>query len=640
MEDEVSNECKEILKGYITKRFAPNPKENFIAFIKEETGVSFSKNKSYEALFHEIDEKIGKDRFFSVLGVRDIEEAEIRTHLANIFYKILGESPAYRQLTPLYAKLTGKKIKIKRTIDKKKPAYELAFNINENDFVKSWVDLLKEEILPEFVHHEDIVIGPLGWIKSINRGDKEMFELKFDEYSELVNFINSKFGEKSKDIIMKTLLSVIEEIGKNPNQFGILEKEEHLAYNCLDQIKAEEDDFVSSAKCSQLFYIYLNDNSLLDILNKLIANGTIAPKIQGLYDIYPLPSYNWIITRYGLFKQPSYFKAEPNKVFCELFQKELLQKDLEPELENYQGEYPLTLFAYCVKENPEKILDRLFGMPQLRNIATNFEIPGTKNIKNKNELAKLILLKLGFQIPSTKVVGISDYRTYLTENIVDIKRNKPVEDMMREVYVETEGLLRDLAYFYLDWYAQKFEDTEEERLDKVDRVIKELKVSNKAFQRLTFGEYIKTLRKINEMIKKDKISKGRFSATFGRAYVISEEEMNILDEISKYRTPFIHPGAGEEIPNQEKCSQIIVELQKFAEAIENKKIYPFVIQIKRRVTNEYGTPYYEVLDDKGDQWWIYQRHNYGYLLEVNKSYFMHSKTSPVAIDPIVVEKIF
>ncbi len=625
--------ASEALKDYITKRFSPNPKIKFIAFIKEKTGINFSKKRSFDALFSEIETEIGKEEFFSILGIKCTEDAEIRSLLAELFYNALVETTWLRQFSPLYKKLTGEELKIIRKVEKKEPAYRLALSVGENDFIKAWIDLFKEGVLPDIIHYKNLTIGPLGWIKSLEKREKEMFGLIFGLHSEVVNIIDAKFDQESKGIVMNALLNVIEQIGKDPSKYDVSHEDGKKALGYLRQIRSEKDQDVALAKYFQLFHIYLNDENFSFILNTCIANGDIKPKVHGLYENYPYTFSDWIISPYGLFKRPSYGERNPNKALSDLLQKEFDKSDLEAELKDYQGEYPLNILAYCIKENPESILERLFGIPQLRNLAEKQGIPAAKTIKNKDELIKLILLKLGFRIPP-KIVGLSDYRKFLSENFANVKKNKSIKEIMREVYIETESLLRDLSYFYLCVYGKKSRNIKPEELDEL---IRELNISDKPFQRLTFGEYIKLIRTLNAKIKNDKIFRNGFLAAFCRDYIIPADQMKILDEVSPYRKPFVHPESNEEIPMREKCLQIISKLQEFSGVIETEDIYPATIQIKREVTNEYGTSYYEVSDDKSEEWWIYKHELW---LDFNNSYFMHSKTKTVAIYPIVIERIF
>ena len=292
----------------------------------------------------------------------------------------------------------------------------------------------------------------------------------------------------------------------------------------------------------------------------------------------------------------------------------------------------MNLFAYCVKESPKRIIDRLIGgIPDLRNIAKRLDIPGAKMIENKDGLIKLILLRLGFNIPPT-IVGIAQYRKLLDGYRSDITKDKPVKEIMRDVYVETGNLLRDLSYFYLCWYSKST------NVEKINELVNELNISDKPFQRLTLGEHIKLIRTLHTKIERDRSTvKKRFFADFGKDRILPTDKMKILDTISAYRKPFIHPDTDETLPDRETCIQIVSDVQDFSGYLEEEGIFPRVIQTRRDVTDEYGISHYEVVDDRDNEWWVHKEH---VRLDVRKSYFMHSKTYPVAIDPLIIEKVF
>ncbi|MBL7117491.1 MAG: hypothetical protein ISS94_01725 [Candidatus Syntrophoarchaeum sp.] len=624
------HDASEILKDYIGKRF--RPKANFIAFIKEKTRIKFSETKSYDALFSEIEKKIGKEKFFSILGIKDLEEAEIRSQLADVFYKALVETTWMHQFSPLYERLTGEKIKIKRKVEKKEPAYRLAFSVDENEFIDAWTDLYKGEVLPPVIPYKNIVIGPLGWLKSLEKREKEMFGLIFGLHSDIIRIIGDKFDPESQDIIIGALLGIIEQIGNDPNKFELQDVIGREALKHLKEVESEQDENIRFAKSVQVIHVYLNDENLISIINELIASKKISgPKIHGLYERYPYSFSDWIITKYGIFKQDPSWKRNPNKKLFELLQKKFKKEDLEPELKHYQGDSPMNLLAYCVKESPKEILDRLIGgIPDLRNIAKRLGIPAAKMIESKDELIKLILLRLGFNIPPT-IVGISQYRKLLDEYLSDINKDKPVKGIMRDVYVETENLLRDLSYFYICWYSKSTD------VEKINEMVSELNISDKPFQRLTLGEHIKLIRTLNTKIERDHALKKRFSADFGKDRILPKDKMDILDTISAYRKPFIHPDTDETLPDRETCVQIVSDIQNFSDYIEKEGIFPLVIQTKRDVTDEYGISHYEVVDDRDNEWWI---HKGNVWLDVPKLYFMHSATKPVAIRPVIIEKIF
>jgi hypothetical protein len=624
------HDASEILKEYIGKRFSS--KANFVAFVKEKKGIKISKNKSYDVLFSEMEKKLGKENFFSILGIKNLEEAEMRSYLADAFYKALVETTWLHQFSPFYERLTGEKIKIKRKVEKKEPAYRLAFSVDESEFISSWIDLYKEGILPAVIHYKNIVIGPLGWLKSLEKKDKEMFGLIFGLSSVVIDIISTKFNSESQDIIIVSLIAFIEQIGSYPNKFGLQDEIGREALKHLKEIESERDDEIRFAKIVQMIHVHFNDENMVQIINELIASKKISgPKVHGLYERYPYSFSDWIITKYGIFKQEPSWQREPNKKLSELLQEKFKKEDLEPELKNYQGDYPMNLFAYCVKESPKEILDRLVGgIPDLRNIAMRLGIPGAKMMESKEGLIKLILLRLGFNIPPN-IVGLSQYRKMLDERLSEINKDKPVKEIMRDVYVETENLLRDLSCFYICWYSKSID------VEKINEIVSELNVSDKTFQRLTLGEHIKLMRTLNTKIKKDHTLKKRFLADFGKDRILPKDKMDALDKISVYRKPFVHPDTDETLPDRETCVQIVSDIQDFTDYIEKEGIFPLVIQTKRDITDEYGISHYEVVDDRDTEWWVHKEHVW---LDIHKSYFMHSTTKPVAIHPVIIEKLF
>jgi hypothetical protein len=608
-----------LLKDYAKKRFGN--KEKFVTFVNQKTGIELSNKKSYGILFSEIYENIGGKSFLSILGIADLEEAEIRCCLADVFYKAIGVATWRDQISPLYEKLTGDKIKIKRKVEKKKPAYELAFRIDENEFISAWIDLYKKGFLPPVIHYENIVIGPLGWLKSLEKRDKDDFEL----YSDAIGIVGAKYNPGSQDIILRCLLSIVEQrIGSIQDEVG------RKALKHLEEFESERDEEIRSAKALQIIHKYLNDEKIISIINELVARKQIAgPKTHGLYERYPYPSSNWIITKYGIFKQDPSWERKPNERLSELIQKKVKKENLEPELEPYQGNYPMNLLAYCVKVDPKEILDHLTSIPDLRNIANELGIPAAQMIKSKDELIKLILLRLGFNIPP-EIVGISQYIKLLDDYHSDIdNQNKPVKEIMRDLYAETENMLRDLSYFYICWYAKSEE--------KINEMLSELNISDKPFQRLTLGEHIKLVRTLNTKIKRDGALKKRFLSDFDKDYLLPKNKLDILDKISASRKPFIHIDKDELLPDRKECIQIVSYLQDFSKFIEKEEIFPIVIQTKCDVTDKYGSSYYKVVDDRNTEWRVYKDNLW---LDVHKSYFMHTATKQVAIHPVIIEKIF
>jgi hypothetical protein len=172
----------------------------------------------------------------------------------------------------------------------------------------------------------------------------------------------------------------------------------------------------------------------------------------------------------------------------------------------------------------------------------------------------------------------------------------------------------------------------------VTNVVRDLKVSEKPFSKLTFGELIKLVRTLNKELRGNKNLKNELFNTFSKKDILPQQQMEILNEMSKRRAQlFAHKREKEAAKaiDRKTCSEMIQKLLEFSSFIEENRIYPKVIRVIYEVTNEYGTRYFKAVDDEGGEWTIKFR-----WLDPSKPYFMHSETNPVAVDPIIIEKIF
>jgi len=400
----------------------------------------------------------------------------------------------------------------------------------------------------------------------------------------------------------------------------------------------EKENLLLSIKSLQLIETYLDDDTICDVVNCLIAEGCIEPpKVQRLYERFPYSFSDWIITPYGIFKQLSDWLRSPSKELAALVEKEFDPKYLEPDLETYQGTYSLKILGYCIRETPEKVL-RKFGIINLRKIAENLGIKAALRISSDDELARLIILKLGFNLPPI-LVGLVEFDQLLDKCTNRLKKGEDISGVMSYVYGETERILQDIAYFYIVvlWKVKTRGRKPEEVEAEINQIIRTLKVSEKPFLKLTFGERINLMRKLTDLVHKDRELHNEFVKLFDKDKLLGHDLIKLLNLISPWRaSSFAHTRSRDsKKPNCQICLDIIQKLKKVSRLIREERLYPELIRVTQEVTNEYGTRYFEAIDDKSNEWII----AYPWL-DPSKPYFMYSKTTPVAVEPIIVEKIF
>jgi hypothetical protein len=155
----------------------------------------------------------------------------------------------------------------------------------------------------------------------------------------------------------------------------------------------------------------------------------------------------------------------------------------------------------------------------------------------------------------------------------------------------------------------------------------------KPFEKLGFGEFIGLIRRVNKVAQEVESLKKKMAKSFSRTWILENKEIKILENISPLRSSFAHT---KDYPGDEKCDEAVRLIEDLIEEIRSRKTFPIVIRISREVSDEYGKRYAECIDENGDRLLLYTDK----YLETSRPYFVHSKTPKIAVNPVVIEKIF
>lgn len=614
----ITNRKSKVLAKYITKRFGNKP--TFLRWIASEAKVGLRNYLSYKTILETLFKEVGEKELFFLLNLKNYEEATIRSELFDVLYHALRETTYSHELTSLYKKLLKKEISIERKIDKIKPAREIAFDVDEKRFAKGWTSLAKQNELPWAIHYKRLTVGSFGWVPSLHNREKEFFE---DFSSPVVKIIlDEKYiSSKNRKIIFDTIWNTIIQILERPSQFGISDKWIARVKDYRYGIEKEKDEETKLMNLIQLIHVFFKDNDLSSIITTLITDRRIKPlKVRGAYERF---SYTeWYITPYVIIKKPFGYGIEANTNLARLLQKKFKEEYLAPRLRDYSGSYYQRLLAYCTKEKPEDILQENFGLPHLREIAKEeLRIVGSISL-DERQLINIILLNLGF-IPELPLQGIDSYVDSLRNCETKLREGLSLSGVVADVYKETEGVLKDLLYFYLKvlW---------DERIDNIIQNKLGLK-SNKNFEGLTLGQVIGLIQNLNSKIKKTHDIKNKMKQAFNRDCLVSSDWEKFLIPLSARLQPGRHKK--HEIITKEDLQELIGGLKKFGNYLKDKDIFPKMIRIAREVTEVHGTGYYEAIDDRGEELLIADVY-----LEPIKIYFIDSRSKHIAIKPIVVAK--
>lgn len=494
-------------------------------------------------------------------------------------------------------------------------------NVEEEELVRVLEESLGKEMpngyaFPETIQFQNIVLGPLGFLKSVVR------RKRYDAETVVNIFIRFVRGEK---LFKKAIREFQDEIPK--------EVLNSIIY------KGEPSD---KSTLIQLVLAYLSDEEICELMNKLLEKEMIKMGISGLYEEIEDP---WIVTRHGLALTP---EDKPVRNLANLVRNHYEEEDLGPELRAYSGDFQTKLLEYCIMESPKAILRRLFGLPELREIAKELGFVSDK-IGSTDEVVALILLGLGFNVPPL-LAGVTTYLKDIRKWKGDLSESREVGErsgIMSQVFVVMEKVLRDLDYFHMVFLwnerLNKLEsDVQEEMPELISRQVKIKALDvfihkkfriKKPFERLGFGDLISLMKKVNIALQKVRSLKRKMDRSFGRTWILENKEVKLLNKISPYRSSFTHT---KDYPGDEKCEEIVRLIENLLKQIQLRKTYPLVMRISREVSDGYGKSYAECIDENGDKWLLYT----DAYLETSRPYFVHSKTPNIAVDPVVVEKIF
>jgi hypothetical protein len=290
---------------------------------------------------------------------------------------------------------------------------------------------------------------------------------------------------------------------------------------------------------------------------------------------------------------------DPNEELSRIVIAHCDQKCLEPDLESYKGSYPLKVLEYCIIENPEIVLKKM-GLYPLKSIAEELGIKAALKVKDEEELIRLVILKLGFNLPPI-LSGLGDFNSVLKDSTRRIEKNESLSGIMSDVYGEMERVLRDIAYFHL-CFAKKVNPrgSKPEQVESILTEAMENPDKKKTFSKLGFGDLIALIRKLNKELSLNKNLQERYIDAFNRKFILPKEQMEILDYVSPFRVPlFAHNKSSTIKVNSRTCVEIVNKLKQFSDFIRENNVYPKVIRVKNEVTNEYGTHYFNAIDDEG-----------------------------------------
>lgn len=538
--------------------------------------------------------------------------------LSSLYSKALKKMRLY-ELNILAGRLSeGEKKWCYRSNSKRNIISDISSNVNDVELMRdledlwgAWVgDEEAEERFPPIIQVGHLTFGPLGVLESTTSRSRT-------EAEDTILLL--------EEVLSKNLMEIVR----------LLEKT--VPEDVSSRIERNRRSWKSGL--IQVILTFATDEIICSKVNELVRMSQVVVEIPDLFEEL---SYwgswfsGWIVTKYGLIIRPGRWQGDPVEQLRDLLSSTLTEEQLELDLAGYKGSYDQRVLEYCLMHDPFKILTGQFGLSRLTAIAKKMGL-NTGSSRDPRELATLILLKLGFNIPPA-AEGLETHRKRIQRYEHDFSE-RPGSDyrasVMARIFVVMERILQDLTNFYVGFLWQ--DEFEERYLHVGARALNEiledkLLDSKTRADRLGFGSYISILRRLTSIVKKDPELKRKMHTAFDRSDVLTDKILSVLDKISPYRSYFTH---AKEYPGDRICMEIFELSKELVENLDKAKVYPIPLRITRKVSDAYGRHYSNAIGEEGRHWRIYTSKE----LNPEKMYLMYSTTDPLAIHPVLVQKV-
>jgi len=320
-----------------------------------------------------------------------------------------------------------------------------------------------------------------------------------------------------------------------------------------------------------------------------------------------------------------------------------------------KGTLAQRVMEFCVIESPYA-LGIFFEIGQLKVIAKELQLVRVGHLggEDREMLWRMILLRLGFWIPPT-LAGIEDMHQALLSKKSELKSmpGKSLKDAASNVqgivvilYRGLERLLKSAIYFHVALlWSEEIDALEKprEKLEKANGILcEEVDVREELRHKvragtLSFGELIEILRCLDKAVA-GKTELGKKLSTkleqySGRRSILQQRINKMLNTISEERKRYVHDVTDVVQPSVQDALELVDKMETFLSIAVDTGVYPELIWMKKRVTNEFGVEYYEVENERNEV----RRICTDMHLEGSRPYLLASLMNPASVEPFITD---
>jgi hypothetical protein len=573
-------------------------KEAVLTIIREEFGLKLPQTTSYAQILDTISRR-GLERRFC-LRVFHSPSFDEGAKLLNL--RAVLQAISWGDLRDLGLMLSGneKHWKINKS-SKSTIADSIIRNCSTRQVEKSLFQYIAESGLPPVMQYKKWVVGPMGVTKSVARRSDTDASSWIDFFSRHIDIsICRKIGEVAA-FVPKVYL------GKRDVKNRTI----------------------------QVLLTHGTDENIIALFNQLLEMQSIRIEAREDY-------WNLIATPVGIFEKEY---QDPTKRLADVLVGNLDESTLRRELELGQhsgADLREQVVAACHRRKPDELLGSLFGMPLLRGIAKGMKLANVDSTTDRELLTEGMLLKMGFEVPKAPHGLISVLRE-LRANI----RNMPTSDIrtltgiVTDTFVQMEGLLKDIVFFYTYLLSQDELDMESPELDY--DVYESALISMSEFlsrefgikpvTRLTLGELIDLVIRMDKSVSQDKDKKETLTALLGKYRIITQTQGEALKKINASRRRFTHHVGSE--TSVELCRSTLSAMFDLLTDFTRSHTYPNLVLVTSSITNEYGIKTASGVDEEKTVWMIDSA-----TCDPGHQYMFYSNSLGLAIEPTMVQRVW
>jgi hypothetical protein len=344
----------------------------------------------------------------------------------------------------------------------------------------------------------------------------------------------------------------------------------------------------------------------------------------------------------GLFQRE--YSSDPLFTLSDILLSYLGEKDVKRDFQLGDGKVKETLVGKLLLENsdPRRVLSDLFGLGQLKRIASDQGLVAIDEIVDKQKLIEYLMFRIGFVIPKPPR-GITQRIQTINAALRDLRKENSVtqKGIVTSVFADLESVIKDLICFYSTalWKREIDDVASTEEVEEVGAIETFLAKKfpslghNKPLHKLTLGQLKALLFALDNEPLKDTRTE-RLSGMLSRDTILTSDERKLLDMTTTLRPKFAH-----DVPQPvetDDCLGAIRLVREVFQSFLDSGTYPTPIAVMKEVTNEFGVNYYEGVDEfnsrcllKGKDLWLSPG-----------SYLMKNGNPPIAIDPVIVERFW